>query len=67
MLREESDQIDCKNLLVKEMPVTSKRTQTNWEMTPGKFYAVYLVSNVLPLTATTHFAHLIVAEMTPEI
>ena len=67
MLREESDQIHCKNLLVKETPVRSKRTKTNREMTPEKYYAVHLVSRVLPLNATTDFAHLIVAEMTPEI
>jgi len=68
MLREDNDQIHCKNLLVKETPVTSKRTKkTNREMTPEKYYVVHLVSSVLPLTATTHFADLIVAEMTPEI
>ena len=67
MLREDSDQIHCKNLLVKETPVTSKRTKTNREMTPEKYYAVHLVSSVLPLTATTHFVHLIVAKMTQEI
>jgi len=56
MLPEDSDQIHCQNLLVKETPVTSKRTKTNWEMTPEKYYAVHLVSSVLLLTATTHFA-----------
>jgi len=54
-LREESDYIHCNNLLVEETPVTSKRTKTNPGMTPEKYYAVHLVSSVLPLTATTHF------------
>ena len=67
MLHEDIDQIHCKNLLVNETPVTSKRTKTNREMTPEKYYAVHLVSSVLPLTATTHLAHSIVAEMTQEI
>ena len=67
MLREDSDQIHCNNQLVKETPVTSKRTKTNREMTSVKYYAVHLVSRVLPLTTTTHFADLIVAEMTLEI
>jgi len=67
VLREGSDQIHCKNLLVKETPVTSKRTKTNREMTPEKYYTVHLVSSVLPLTSTTLFAHLIVAQMTTEI
>ena len=71
MLREDSDQIHCNNQLVKETPVTSERTKTNREMTSVKYYTqeytVHLVSRVLPLTTTTHFADLIVAEMTPEI
>ena len=67
MLREDNDQIHCKNLLVKETPVTSKRTKTKREMIPEKYYVVHLVSSVLPLTATTHFADLIVVAMTPEI